>query len=161
MHPRVSLRFQDLLCQWEAGMYNIPAVFHFKVDFGPSLHESDNRFQEVSGLTAEVTTEELREGGLNEYAHRLPTGVKYGNLILKRGFVDSEVSSWCRKAVQEFIFEPRLVTVTLLNEEHEPVSAWHFAGAYPVKWSVSDFKAQENALAIESLELAYSRFMKG
>jgi phage tail-like protein len=119
-------------------MYNIPAVFHFKVDFGPSLHESDNRFQEVSGLTAEVTTEELREGGLNEYAHRLPTGVKYGNLILKRGFVDSEVSSWCRKAVQEFIFEPRLVTVTLLNEEHEPVSAWHFAGAYPVKWSVSD-----------------------
>ena len=49
----------------------------------------------------------------------------------------------------------------LLNEEHEPLATWNFLRAYPVKWSLSDFKAQENALAVESLELAYSRFRKG
>jgi phage tail-like protein len=143
-------------------MYDIPVVFHFKVDFGPSSADADNRFQEVAGLTAEIATEELREGGLNEYAHRFPTGAKYGNLVLKRGFVSgSEVGTWCRKALEDFTFEPRDVTVTLLNENHEPLATWHFLRAYPVKWSVSDFKAQENALAIESLELAYSRFRKG
>ena len=143
-------------------MYDIPVVFHFKVEFGPSSADADNRFQEVAGLSAEVTTEEYGEGGLNEYAHRMPTGIKYGNLVLKRGLVsDSEVGSWCRKAVQDFSFEPRDVTVTLLNENHEPLASWQFLRAYPVKWSLSDFKAQENALAIESLELAYSRFRRG
>jgi phage tail-like protein len=143
-------------------MYDIPVVFHFKVEFGAGSAEQDNRFQEVTGLSAEVTTEELREGGLNECAHRLPTGAKYGNLTLKRGFInDSEVSAWCRKAVENFEFERRDVTVTLLNEEHNPLATWNFTGAYPVKWSLADFKAQENALAIETLELAYAMFRKG
>ena len=143
-------------------MADFPVVFHFKVEFGRGSDDQDNRFQEVTGLSAEVSTEEFREGGLNEYAHRMPTGAKYGNLVLKRGFVDStDVGKWCREAVENFEFEPRDISVMLLNEEHEPLATWNFLRAYPVKWSLSDFKAQENALAVESLELAYSRFRKG
>ncbi len=141
-------------------MYNIPVSFHFKVDFG--LGDQEARFQEVTGLSAEITVEELREGGLNEYAHRLPTGAKYGNLVLKRGFLeDSAVADWVRDAVENFSFEPRDITVILLNEEHQPLASWEFVKAWPVKWSVSDFKAQDNALVIESLELAYRRFRRG
>ncbi len=142
-------------------MHDIPVVFHFKVEIGASASDQDVRFQEVTGLSAEVATEELREGGLNEYSHRLPTGAKYGNLVLKRGYIDdSDVANWVRKAVESFEFETKDVTVTLLNEEHEPLAAWSFAGAWPVKWSLSDFKAQENALAVESMELAYRSFRK-
>ncbi len=143
-------------------MRDIPVVFHFKVEVDTYSSDQDLRFQEVTGLSAEVTTEEVREGGLNEYAHRLPTGAKYANLVLKRGFInDSKVAAWCRKAVENFEFEPRNVAVTLLNEKHEPLATWNFLRAYPVKWSISDFKAQENALAVESLELAYRSFRKG
>lgn len=143
-------------------MHEIPVVFHFKVEFGASSAEQDNRFQEVTGLSAEVTTEEYREGGLNEYTHRLPTGAKFGNLVLKRGYVsDSEITDWFRSAVEDFAFEPRDVTVTLLNEQHDPLATWNFTQAYPVKWAIADFKAQENALAIESLELVYQMFRKG
>ncbi len=142
-------------------MFELPVVFHFGVSFGMLSAFADNRFQEVSGLTAEVGTEELREGGLNEFGYRLPTGAKYGNLILKRGYVTgSEVREWCRQAIEEFTFAPREVAVALLNEEHLPLAVWSFVKAYPVKWSISDFKAQENALAIESMELAYSSFRK-
>lgn len=142
-------------------MHDIPVVFHFKVELGVGGADEDVRFQEVSGLTAEVTTEELREGGLNEFAHRLPAGAKYGNLVLKRGYIHgSEVGAWCRQAIENFEFEPRDVTVTLLNEEHEPLAAWSLARAYPVKWSISDFKAQDNALAVESLELSYQSFRR-
>lgn len=138
-----------------------PVVFHFKVTFGTSTDDQDNRFQEVNGLTSEVTLEEYREGGNNNHPHRLPTGVKFGNLVLKRGYIaDTTVASWCRQALEDFVFEPTDVDVALLNEQHEPLAQWSFTGAFPVKWSLSDLKAQENALAIESLELAYKRFRK-
>ncbi|GJL65137.1 MAG: phage tail protein [Nitrospirales bacterium] len=143
-------------------MHDFPVVFHFKVEIGLSSEDQDIRFQEVTGLSAEISTEEFREGGLNEYAHKLPTGAKYGNLVLKRGLVTgSEVRDWIRDAVENFQFEPRDVSVILLNQEHEPLVTWNFLGAYPVKWSLSDLKAQDNALAIESVELAYRRFRKG
>ncbi len=142
-------------------MYEIPAVFHFKVEFRLGEPESDNRFQEVTGLSAEVTVEEVKEGGLNEYVHKLPNGAKYGNLVLKRGFItDSSVTDWCRDAVEAFDFDPRDVSVSLLDEKHEPLASWEFMGAWPVKWSISDFKAQENALAVESMELAYRMFRR-
>jgi len=142
-------------------IYDIPPVFHFKVEFQLGEPVADNRFQEVAGLSAEVAVEEVREGGLNEYAHKLPTGAKYGNLVLKRGFInDSKVRDWCRDAVENFDFSPKDVSVLLLNEEHEPLASWQFMGAWPVKWSISDFKAQENALVVESLELAYRMFRR-
>lgn len=140
-------------------MAEIPISFHFRVAFGVSSDDDDGRFQEVTGLSAEVGVEEYREGGLNTFAYRLPTGGKYGNLVLKRGYLNATtVADWCRRAIEHFDFSPTTVDVSLLNEQHEPVAQWSFTRAYPVKWSVSDLRAQENALAIESLELAYQSF---
>ena len=142
-------------------MYQIPVGFHFMVAFGLGEQSDDHLFQEVTGLSAEISLEEYQEGGLNEYVHRMPSGAKYGNLVLRRGmFNNSRVAGWCRKAIEDFHFEPTTVTVTLLNEAHAPLASWTFQRAYPVKWSVSDLKAQDNALVIESLELAYSHFRK-
>lgn len=142
-------------------MNQIATAFHFKVEFQLGEPIADNRFQEVSGLGAEISVEEVREGGLNQYAHKLPSGAKYGNLVLKRGFITgSAVTDWCRNAVENFDFVPIDVGVSLLNEEHEPLAVWQFLGAWPVKWSASDFKSQENALVVESLELAYRMFRR-
>ncbi len=58
------------------------------------------------------------------------------------------------------MFTPKDVTVSLLDEKHAPLAAWSFVGAYPVKWSTSAFNAQQNTLAIETLELAHQRFRK-
>ena len=142
-------------------LYDIPVVFHFKVEFAGASDDQDNRFQEVTGLSAEVTTEELREGGLNEYVHRLPTGGKFGNLVLKRGYADTSIGAWVRKTIEDFVFEPKDVTVMLLDENHDAVVSWNFLHAYPVKWSLADLKAQENALAIESMELVYRTDAEG
>lgn len=144
-------------------MYQIPTGFHFKVEFGANTKASENDFlfQEVVGLGAEVTTEEVKEGGRNEYSYKLPTGVKYGNLVLKRGFFnDSNITTWCRKAIENFDFDPTDIRIILLNNEHNNLASWSFIRAYPVKWSISDFKAQDNAIVVESLELAYLHFRK-
>ncbi len=142
--------------------YYPPPGFHFKVEFGIANSDNDTRFQEVSGLASEVGVEELEEGGENRFTHRLPKRVKYGNLVLKRGLLtDSKLISWLRDAIENFEFETTTVTVKLLNEVHQPLGyVYNFSGVWPVKWSVSDFKAQENAIVVETLELAYRYFRR-
>lgn len=140
-----------------------PVGFHFMVRFsGVGLPMIDNRFQEVGGLSSELGIEEFQEGGENRFVHRLPTLPKYGNLTLKRGLMThSGLIRWCRDAIENFIFEPVTVDVILLNELHVPTGpSYSFVNAWPVKWSVSDFKAQENALVIETLELSYNYFTR-
>jgi phage tail-like protein len=143
--------------------YYPPVGFHFKVEFGFLPSESnDARFQEVGGLASELGIEEVAEGGENRFSHRLPTRGKYGNLILKRGLlVDSQLIDWCRDAIENFSFVPATVNVTLLNEKHEPLGdTYSFQRAFPIKWAVSDFKATDNAVVVETLELAYSYFTR-
>ena len=144
-------------------VYYPPVSFHFRVEFAFLPAESrDARFQEVSGLTAELGIEEVVEGGENRFSHRLPNRAKYSNLVLKRGLLtDSELIDWCKNAIENFEFEPATVNVTLLNEEHQPLAdTFSFVNAWPVKWSVSDFKAQDNSLVVETLELAYKYFTR-
>lgn len=137
-----------------------PPTFHFRVDFtGLAQDTVDARFSEVSGLSSELGVEELAEGGENRFVHRLPARAKYGNLVLRRGLIrDSALRDWCEATRVDFRIRSVAVNVTLLNEDHQPLAAWGFVGAWPVKWSVGDFKAQDNAYAVESIELAYQYF---
>lgn len=138
--------------------------FHFKVSVnlpGVAQEDKESRFQEVSGLNKTIDIEELKEGGENRFAHRLPNPAKFGNLVLKRGLLTkSSLIDWCFDAIDNFIFKPADVTITLLDEQHNPLSTWNITKAYPVKWATSDMKAQENSIAIETLELAYQNFIK-
>jgi len=138
--------------------------FHFKVSVnlpGVAQEDKEARFQEVGGLNKSIEIEELKEGGENRFSHRLPNPAKYGNLVLKRGLLTkSSLIDWCFDAIDNFIFKPADVTVTLLDEQHNPLSTWNISKAYPVKWATSDLKGQENSIAIETLELAYQNFIK-
>ena len=141
--------------------YYPPVGFHFKVEFPGVGSEGDTRFQEVSGLTAEIGTEELQVGGENRFTYRLPTRAKYNNLVLKRGMLkDSNLISWFTNAIENFEFKPSDVNVFLLNEKHEISVSWIFMQAFPVKWVISDLKAQDNSLVIETIELAYQYFRR-
>ena len=124
---------------------------------GVSPNPLDIRFQKVSGLSAEVETESVREGGQNLYTQRLPVGVKYNNLILERGMVvGSPLNLEFNAAMSLFKFAASNVLVTLLSEDKAPLAAWLFMKAYPVKWSTSDLDA-EPRLVIDTMELAYTR----
>lgn len=140
--------------------YYPPVSFHFKVEFnGITPQDVDVQFQSVSGLSVDIDTEEFAEGGENKFKHKFPVRTKYPNLVLKRGMAtDSKLIDWCRDAIENFQFKPVDLTVKLLNEEHEPLVTWNVVHAYPVKWAVTDFNAEENKLAIETIELAYNYF---
>ncbi len=142
--------------------YYPPVGFHFKVEFQDSkgkIKINDYQFQSVSGLSVDLETEEIAEGGENRFKHKIPVRTKYPNLVLKRGLlIDSDLIEWCRQAIENFEIKPINLTVMLLDEKHQPLITWNVNHAYPVKWVVEDFNAEENKLVIESLELTYNYF---
>ena len=140
--------------------YYPPSGFHFKVEFlSKKFSANDIRFQEVSGLSVSVETENYTEGGENRFVHTLPVRTKYSNLELKRGLLlDSEITEWVKSAIERFEFEPLNLIVTLLNEEHEPLASWNIVNAIPIEWSVDAFNAEQSKLVIESLKLSYQYY---
>ena len=140
--------------------YYPPIGFHFKVEvLGLTPNADDARFTEVSGLSVEIGTEEVAEGGENRFIQKYPTRAKYPELVLKRGLlVNSEIISWIQQCVQDLAITPKNIDIKLLNEEHQPLLTWHVVNAYPTKWAVSDLNAASNAVVIESLQFAYQYF---
>ncbi|MGI0494753.1 phage tail protein [Alkalinema pantanalense CENA528] len=140
--------------------YYPPVGFHFKVEvLGLTPKADDVRFTEVSGLSVELGTEEVAEGGENRFIQKYPTRSKYPELVLKRGLLlKSEVLTWIRQCIEDYDIKPKNIDIKLLNEAHEPLLTWHIANAYPTKWSISDLNASNNAVVIESLQFFYQYF---
>ena len=151
-------------------VYYPPTGFCFRVVFNDvdgTDHDSEQRFQEVSGLSYEILTEELNEGGQNGFSHKLPKKVKYPNLVLKRGLLkNTALQKWFESAMDTFFnwevydFRPKDILITLLDESDNPVAIWNVVQAYPLKWTTSDLKANDNSIVIETLELAYQYFTR-
>jgi len=112
-------------------------------------------FEECSGIGVELELKDYSEGGNNAYVHRLPTRMKYTNLVLKRGVThEAALLDWFFKA--RTMPERSDVTVELVEPGGQTVRAWTFAAAYPVKWTGPTLNAGSNGVAQETLELAHS-----
>lgn len=132
--------------------YPLP-VFHFTVDWGGVRIG----FSEVSGLTQEIQAIEYRDGSFPEYSSiKMPGLKKYSNITLKRGIVksDNNFFQWLN-TIKLNTVERRDLTISLLNEEHNPVMVWKVHNAFPVKVEGPQLKASGNEVAIESIELAH------
>ncbi len=136
-----------------------PVGFSFWVSFEISDAPVDIAFQDVAGIGMELQTEDIIEGGENRYTQKLPTRATYTPLVLKRGLaVTSALTDWVRDAIENLSIKPTNVIVALLNEKKEPLIAYHFINAYPVKWNISNFNAETSSIVIETLELYYQYF---
>ena len=119
-------------------------------------------FSEVSGLTVEVEVESYREGGLNDFVHKLAGAVKYpSNLIFKHGITDSDALWEWYEDVQQGTIERKSASVVLLDSTGEERRRWNFAGAYPVRWVGPQLRAGSAEVAVESLELAHQGMTRG
>jgi len=136
-----------------------PVGFSFWVSFEISDEVIDMAFQDVAGIGMELQTEDIVEGGENRFTQKLPTRASYTPLVLKRGLaVQSKLADWCRDAIENLSIKPSTIIVALLNDKQEPLIAYRFLNAYPLKWSISNFNAESSTIVIESLELYYQYF---
>ena len=133
---------------------NYPLVkFHFQVEWGGT----SIGFTEVSGLDIETEVVEYRHGASLEYSKiKMPGMQKFSNITLKRGTFenDNEFFTWWN-SVKLNTIERRDITISLLNEEHDPVVTWKVKNAWPTKIQSTDLKADGNEVAIESMEIVH------
>ncbi len=137
--------------------------FYFSVSFTGQSGKRDAAFQEVTGISKTLNTEEIVSGGENRFKYRLPTQVSFENLTLKRGIVlmKSPLIDWCQQTLDNGLamaIKPKDVIVKLLNADGQACQSWTFVKAYPVKWSVSELSSEKNALLIETMELSFQYF---
>ena len=132
--------------------YPLP-VFHFRVEWGTSRIG----FSEVTGLTQENQIIEYRDGAFNEYSSiKMPGLRKFTNIVMKRGIMksDNDFFKWLTTIKLNKV-ERRDLTISLLDEAHNPVMVWKALNAFPVKLEGPQLKAAGNEVAIESIEIAH------
>ncbi len=133
--------------------YPIP-VFHYKV----SWNNQDIGFSDVSGLTQETQPIEYRDGLMsgNTVPLKRPGLKKVNNITLKRGIVEknNDLFNWFNNNGAPNV-ERRDITISLLNDEGNPVMVWNISQAWPIKLEGPGLKATGNEVAIESIELVH------
>lgn len=132
--------------------YPLPK-FHFRVEWGGT----NIGFSEISGLNVENKIIEYRDGVSPEYSKiKMPGMREYSNITMKRGVFkgDNEFYAWLNTISLNTV-ERRDLTISLLNESHEPVVVWKVANAFPIKVQSTDLKADGSEVAIEQIDLAH------
>ena len=121
-------------------------------------------FMECKLPSLQVETQDVKEGGLNNYVHQLPVRLKAGSITLKHGIIKSDgLLQWyvdLIKTLKTGNYDgakiKKNVTITMLTIKREPLATFVLHQAYPKKWSGPTLKADDKAIAVEELELAYT-----
>ncbi len=133
--------------------YPLPR-FQFQVQWGGAKIS----FTEVTGLVMERDKIEYRHSNSKDFNKIVMPGMmKNSNITLKRGKFekDFDYNTWFDEVANNRATKRRDVTITLLNENHEPVAAWSASRCFPLKLTAPDLKSDANEAAIESIEIAH------
>ena len=133
-------------------------------------------FAEVSGLNAEMETEEYREGGLNTGPHKFIKWGKYPNLVFKRGVtLNTDLWDWHYQTLygsQPVVRRNGIIVLTdrtasvaglpglppipgLAGLSRSPIAVWLLNNGLPEKLQGPGLNAKTNEIAIETLEVAH------
>ena len=132
--------------------YPIPK-HHFQVEWGGTKIG----FTEVTGLSFTTEKLEYRDGASKEYSKIAMPGMRtHSDLTLKRGVFagDNEFHEWWNTVSLNTI-ERRDITISLLNENHEPVVVWKVKNAWPLKVTPTDLNSTASDVGVEEIQLAH------
>lgn len=122
-------------------------------------------FSKVTGLTVEVELETVEEGGQNQYAHQLPRGLRWPNVVFTRGVTESDnFLAWVSRSSGDGLaatggkLERTTAAITMLGRAGERVRSWELDGAFPVRWNGPTFASTAAETASEELEITHNGF---
>jgi phage tail-like protein len=146
--------------EWLGGEPAILSRFLFEVD-GVEI----GIFKEVRGLEVTVATEEIKEGGQNGFAYKLPGRMSWPNIVLRRGVTKSDaLFEWLQKSSGEgYAGNQNKLTrctgaITAINQHLDRLRSWDLVGVFPVRWKGPDFSIERREPLEEELEIAHQGF---
>jgi phage tail-like protein len=134
-------------------------AFNFIVNFGDVAggDHIDGGFSDVSGIGHEVNFSEYRNGKeMTNTVRKIPNTFKTDEVTLKRGVVGTtDIFTWF-KATRDGQYQPRTVTIVMLDEARNPVVHLVLKNAQPKKWVGPTLAAKGGGeVALEELHLVH------
>jgi phage tail-like protein len=133
-------------------------AFNFKVEFGDAgSGPIEAGFSDVSGIGNEVNYSEYRQGSdLTNTMRKVPNTFKLDEVTLKRGLIGStDIFEWL-KATRDGAYQPRTVTIVMLDEARNEVLSLVLKNAQPKKWVGPTLAAKGGGeVAMEELHLVH------
>lgn len=136
------------------------SAFNFIVEFESG--DIAGGFSEVTGLGAEITVAEYRNGNDPENrVRKVPNVNKVGDVTLKRGIINSkDLWDWINETRNGGYVAQRNLTITLLSEDRSTeVGKWKLWNTVPIKYTGpslnakggTDVAMEEVALSVEGI----------
>lgn len=146
-----------------------PSTFvHYVVLEIPNITQNSSFlgiFKGLTGLDVSFDVLEYREGGNNDFVHRLPGRMIYPNLTLSWGLVNDEaLLQWFMQThTQAQTQEITLTLTTSAGGQSNNVRKFAFTDAFPVRWSGPQLQATaaDPETWGETLEIAHSGLKLG
>lgn len=137
------------------GSYNPALSWRFNVEIdGHAI----GTFTGVDGLQAEYEVDEVKEGGNNDFVHKLPTRLKFTNVKLTRA-VDQQsgpMAAWFGE--QQRKVARHTASITAYDGSKTVIAVWDLVGVIPLKYTGPKLDANGSTAATETLELAHHGF---
>jgi phage tail-like protein len=142
----------------------MPSSFvHYVVLEIPSITDNSSFlgiFKGLTGLEVNFDVLEYKEGGNNDFVHRLPGRMIYPNLVLSWGLVnDTALLNWFMKTHEQAQTQDITLTLTATKgDTSNDVRKFTFGDAFPVRWSGPQLQADvaDPETWGETLEIAHS-----
>jgi len=142
-------------------------VFNYLVNI-PGTDETQviGGFSDVSGLNAEVTVAEYRNGNARtNYVTKVPAINKSGDVTLKRGVIGAQnLYEWLEQARNGDLNAKKNIEIKLIDENPASQSAvvtWKLFNAMPIKWTGPTLTAKGGTdVAIEELVVAVENIVQ-
>jgi len=131
-------------------------AFNFIVALGDGTEsETVGGFSDCSGLGREVSYSEYRNGNESfNTVRKIANSYKTDDITLKRGLSGSLALFEWLKNTGNGEHDPRLVTITLLDDARNTVASWELRNAQPKKWTGPTLAAKGGGeVAMEELSL--------
>jgi phage tail-like protein len=134
-----------------------PAFNFLVIVTGVSDDGSDvqGSFAEVSGLEASLPAIKYRTGAETITERQIPGKVEYPNIVCKRGATgDIRFWNWIVEAINGQVRRTE-GAVVLLDENRQEYMRYTFSRAWPTKFTGPSLNANDNQIAMETLEIAH------
>ena len=115
-------------------------------------------FKEVKGSGMSTEVIQYAEGDEeNAGIKKIPGRTHFTNAIFKRGIAEGvDLWEWCT-SVNDYprAIERKSITINLLDNDGESQKTYTLLEAWPCRYSIDDFNASNDELAMEEIEFVY------
>lgn len=127
-------------------------AFRFRVDLWMDGTHAGG-FQAVDGIHAQVELIEY-QAGTDKYARQIPGRPKVAPVVLKKGYVNSDVLWGWMKATMDGNFRFENASIVLLDDAGQSeLARYNLVDCWPSRWAGWQLDANSNNAMVEEFEL--------